>query len=94
MNNQPKKKKKIPLRSCIVCREVKDKKELLRIVRTPSGEIKLDLTGKLSGRGAYVCGSEKCIKTLAKKKVLNRVFETEIPQEVYEEIEKEFDAKK
>lgn len=85
--------KKIPLRTCIACRAVKDKREMLRIVRTPDGDIKLDLTGKAAGRGAYICGDKECIKKLRKQKILNKVFSCEVDAGVYDGIEKEFDDK-
>lgn len=88
------KAKKIPMRMCIACREVKDKREMLRIVRTPDGEIKIDKTGKAAGRGAYICGEESCIKKLKKQKILSRVFECAVDDAVYDGIEREFDDDK
>ncbi len=76
--------KKIPLRQCVGCREMKAKKELLRVVRSESGEISLDLRGKANGRGAYVCPDMNCLKKAIKAKALSRAFETEIPQEIYD----------
>ena len=67
--------KKVPQRKCVGCGEMKDKKSLLRIVRSPEGEISLDLTGKKSGRGAYVCRSRECIKKAVKEKRLERALE-------------------
>ena len=64
--------KKIPMRMCTACREMKPKKELIRVVKTPENEIKLDLTGKLNGRGAYVCKSEECLKKAQKSGALSR----------------------
>ena len=84
------KSKKIPQRMCIACREMMDKSGLLRIVRTPLGEIKLDTTGKVAGRGAYICDNPKCIETCLKKKLLNKVFSSEIPDEIYDYIKKEY----
>ena len=81
------KTKSIPMRTCIACREVKPKKEMLRVVRTAEGEILADPTGKLAGRGAYICGSEECAKRLIKNKLLNRAFKTAIPEEVYKAVE-------
>ena len=75
---------------CIACREMMDKNGLLRIVRTPLGEIKLDTTGKVAGRGAYICDNTKCIETCLKKKLLNKVFSSEIPDEIYDYIKKEY----
>ena len=67
--------KKIPQRQCVGCREMKDKKALLRIVRTPEGEILLDSTGKKSGRGAYVCPDPECLKKARKSRALERAFD-------------------
>lgn len=84
------KSKKIPLRMCIACREMKTKSEMLRIVRTPTGEYKLDTVGKVAGRGAYICDDPKCIELCVKKKLLNKVFSSEIPDEIYEYIRGEY----
>ncbi len=78
--------KHIPQRKCIVCRAQKDKHELLRLVKTPSGEIAVDETGKLSGRGAYVCKDGRCSSELVEKRALNRAFGMQIPSEVYAEL--------
>ena len=78
--------KKKPARTCVACAEQKDKKELLRIVRTPEGNIEADLTGKKNGRGAYICKSEECLNKAIKTKKLERVFEREISPELYESI--------
>ena len=80
--------KKIPMRRCLATNESFPKKELLRIVRTPEGEVKVDLTGKLNGKGAYISRSKEALELARKKKVLNRALEVEIPEEIYEEIEK------
>lgn len=84
------KTKSIPMRTCIACREVKPKKEMLRVVRTAEGEILADPTGKLAGRGAYICGSEECMKKLNGKKLLNKAFSTEVSAAVYAGVEEEF----
>ena len=84
------KTKSIPMRTCIACREVKPKKEMLRVVRTAEGEILADPSGKLSGRGAYICGSEECMKKLNGKKLLNKAFSTEVSAAVYAGVEEEF----
>ena len=84
------KTKKIPLRTCIACRTQHDKRDMIRIVKNQSGEISLDLTGKKAGRGAYICGEESCVKKLFKQKILNKVFECAIPDEVYLKIEEEY----
>ena len=76
--------KKIPMRKCIGCGEMKPKKELLRIVRSPEGEISLDLTGKKSGRGAYICAYPACLAKAQKGKRLERAFECAVEPGVYE----------
>ena len=78
--------KKKPARTCVACGEQKEKKELLRIVRTPEGIIEPDITGKKNGRGAYICKSEECLNKAIKTKKLERVFEREISPELYESI--------
>lgn len=83
--------KKIPLRQCIGCGEMKQKKEMMRIVKTPEGPIVLDITGKKNGRGAYLCMNAGCLKKAEKNKGLERSFKMSIPAEVYAELEKEFD---
>ena len=80
--------KKTPMRMCICCREMKPKKEMLRIVRNENG-IKVDTTGKLNGRGAYVCNGADCLTKLGKAKILNKVFSCEIEPSVYRSIEEE-----
>ncbi len=79
--------KKIPMRRCLATNQSFPKKELLRIVRTPEGEVKVDLTGKLNGKGAYISRSMEALELARKKKVLAKALETEIPDSVYEEIE-------
>ena len=81
------KPRKIPQRQCVGCRTMKDKKELLRVVRTPEGEIVLDGSGKKSGRGAYVCPAMECLKKARKSRALERAFELAIPDEVYDAME-------
>ena len=76
--------KKIPMRQCLGCREMKPKKELIRVVKSPEGEISLDFKGKAPGRGAYVCPDSACLKRAIKSKALERGFETQIPQEIYD----------
>ncbi len=83
------KPKKIPTRQCLGCNEHKPKKELLRVVRDPEGQISLDFTGKKSGRGAYICHSLKCLKKARKSKRLERSLSCEIPEEVYDRMEEE-----
>lgn len=72
-----------PVRTCIVCRREFSKGELLRIVKTPDGNFAIDPTGKLNGRGAYVCKSQECVAKLKKTRQLNRAFKQEVPDEVY-----------
>lgn len=85
------KTKKIPQRKCVGCNEMKDKKSLLRIVRSPEGEISLDLTGKKNGRGAYVCPDKACITKAVKEKLLERALEKSISDEVYNKLLEDFD---
>ena len=80
--------KKIPMRMCTGCREMKPKKELIRVVKTEDG-IKLDLTGKLNGRGAYICKNKECLLKAQKSNALSRAFETNVSAEVYASLEKE-----
>ena len=75
------------MRKCTGCGEQKSKKELVRVVKTPDGEILLDLTGKTSGRGAYICNSAECLKKARKSKRIDRTFEMTIPDEIYEQME-------
>ncbi len=82
--------KKIPIRTCIACRSEKAKKELIRIVKNKEGVFSVDRTGKASGRGAYVCDSETCMKKIIKNRLLNRTFEMEVSESVYKTIEEEF----
>ena len=76
--------KKIPLRKCIGCGEMKPKKELIRVVKSPEGEISVDLTGKKSGRGAYICPDKSCFQKARKAKRLERALEAQIPENVYD----------
>ena len=76
--------KKIPMRQCTGCREMKPKRELTRIVRSPEGEVSIDDTGKKPGRGAYVCRSAECLKKAIKTRALSRAFGAEVPEEVYD----------
>ena len=84
--------KKIPMRQCLGCREMKPKKELIRVVRSPEGEISLDFKGKASGRGAYVCPDPRCLKKAIKARALERVFSAQIPQEIYERLESQMEG--
>lgn len=82
------KKKKTPERKCIGCNQGRDKRELLRIVRTPEGRAEIDLTGKKSGRGCYICKNPDCLKSARRSRRIERALETEIPAELYEELER------
>ena len=84
--------KKIPMRQCLGCREMKPKKELIRVVRSPEGEISLDFRGKASGRGAYVCPDPRCLKKAIKARALERAFSAQIPQEIYERLESQMEG--
>ena len=83
------KQKKIPQRQCLGCREMKNKKDLIRVVRSPEGEISLDFKGKKPGRGAYVCPNSACLQKARKSRALERAFETAIPPEVYDQLEQQ-----
>ncbi len=82
--------KKIPMRMCTGCREMKPKSELVRIVKTAEGEIRLDLTGKVNGRGAYICRNTECLKKAEKQNALSRAFETAVNKEIYDALKGEF----
>ena len=86
--------KKIPMRKCTGCGEMKEKKQLVRIVKAPDGNvISLDLTGKKPGRGAYICSSPDCLKKAKKARRLERAFSCKIPDEVYEQLTEEINNK-
>ncbi len=74
-------------RMCVVCREMKDKKDLLRIVKSKEGEISIDKTGKKNGRGAYICYNDECLTKLKKQKTFNKVFKMIVDESVYGQIE-------
>lgn len=82
---------KTPMRKCIGCQEMKSKKEMLRILKTPEDDIVLDVTGKKNGRGAYLCFSQKCLESAVKTKGLERSLKIPIPGDVYESLKKELD---
>ena len=84
--------KKIPQRQCMGCRERKNKRDMLRVVRGTDGTVTLDFGGKLNGRGAYVCPDPECLKKARKTRALERCLETPIPEEVYDRMEKEMEA--
>ena len=86
--------KKIPMRQCLGCREMKPKRELLRVVRSPEGEVSLDTRGKKPGRGAYVCPNAACLKKAIKTRALSRALETEIPEEVMQRLAAELEEGK
>lgn len=79
--------RKIPMRKCVGCGEMKAKNELVRVLKTTEGSIVLDTTGKQNGRGAYICKSMDCLKKAEKNRGLNRSLQTEIPKDVYESLE-------
>ena len=82
----------MPVRMCVGCQEMKNKKEMIRVIKTPEGTFMLDATGKKNRRGAYVCPSEECLQLARKNKGLERSFKQAIPAEVYESLEKEMEA--
>ena len=84
--------KKIPLRKCTGCGEMKPKKEMIRVLKTTETEIVLDKTGKKNGRGAYLCNSPECLKQARKSRGLERSLQIKIPDEIYETLEKELNA--
>ena len=84
--------KKVPMRKCVGCQEMKSKKEMIRVLKTSEEEFVLDTTGKKNGRGAYICPSKECFEKAVKSKGLERSFKHSIPKEVYEKLEKELDA--
>ena len=84
--------KKIPMRQCLGCREMKPKRELIRAVKSPDGEVILDFKGKMPGRGAYLCPNGECLKKAMKSKALERAFSTQIPTEIYDALEKQMEA--
>lgn len=84
--------KRVPLRTCIACRNEKPKRELYRIVKNKDGDIFLDKTGKSDGRGAYICGKQECMQKLRKARLLNKIFKCEVPDSVYEGIAEAFNG--
>jgi len=81
--------RKVPMRRCVGCQEMKSKKEMIRVIRTQEGEFSLDATGKKNGRGAYICPSAECLRKAVRNKGLERSFKQPIPAQVYEALEKE-----
>jgi len=84
--------KKIPQRQCMGCRERKAKRELIRVVRQPDGNVSLDFGGKMNGRGAYICPNPDCLKKVQKSKALDRSLEVTIPDEVYDRLAREMEG--
>ncbi len=86
--------KKIPLRQCVACRELKEKREMLRVVKNADGKIFIDFSFKAPGRGAYVCNNAECVKKLKKNRILNKVFSCAVDDTVYAAVEEECFGKK
>ena len=86
--------KKIPQRQCMGCRERKEKRELIRVVRSPEGAVSLDFRGKAPGRGAYICPDAACLKKAIRSKALERSLEVPIPEDIYARLEKEMEEGK
>jgi predicted RNA-binding protein YlxR (DUF448 family) len=82
--------RKIPQRKCVACQEMMGKKELIRIVRSPEGDIQIDLTGKKPGRGAYLCGKANCFKLAKKSKAFERALKSPVAPEIYDRLEEDF----
>ena len=86
--------KKTPLRQCLGCREMKPKSELIRVVKSPEGEISIDISGKKNGRGAYICHDTTCFKRIVKSNALSRAFKSQIPAETIDDLEKQLETRK
>lgn len=84
--------KKVPMRQCIGCREMKNKKEMIRVIRTPQEEVVLDVTGRKNGRGAYLCFSAECLNKAVQSRGLERSLKMKIPEEVYQQLKEEMRA--
>ena len=84
--------KKIPMRQCLGCREMKPKRELIRVVRSPEGELSIDLRGKTPGRGAYLCRSGECLKRAVKSRALERALSVPVPEDVWARLASELEA--
>lgn len=84
--------RKVPMRKCIGCQEMKNKKEMMRVLRTTEENVVLDTTGKKNGRGAYICFSRECFEKAVKSRALERSLKMSIPQEIYESLKKEIDV--
>ncbi len=83
--------KKVSLRQCVGCGEMKDKKEMMRVLKSAEGQVSLDMTGRKNGRGAYLCKNGECLSKARRNKGLERSFKMRIPDEIYENLEKEFE---
>lgn len=83
-------RRKVPLRKCVACQQMKSKKELIRVVHTPEDEILIDLTGKKSGRGAYLCGDVKCFLLAKKSRALDRSLKAPVGDHIYEQLAQDF----
>ncbi len=86
------KPKKIPMRMCVGCGEMKEKRSVIRIVKNKENDISIDLTGKAAGRGAYMCRNTECLKKAMKARRLERTFSMQIPEEIYKKLEAELNA--
>lgn len=86
------KTRKVPLRKCVACQQMMPKKQLIRVVKTPEDEIMIDLTGKKSGRGAYLCGQVDCFKLATKNRSLDRALKAQVQPEIYEQLARDFVA--
>lgn len=84
--------KKNPMRQCVGCREMKEKRELIRVVKSPAGEVSLDFKGKKPGRGAYLCANPECLKRARKSRALERAFSLPLPPEVYAALEEQMEV--
>lgn len=78
-----------PKRMCVACREMKEKREMFRVVKNAAGEVFADFSGKAAGRGAYICNNDECVKRLKKQRLLNKAFSAPVSDEVYRRIEEE-----
>ena len=83
--------KKIPMRQCLGCREMKPKRELIRAVKSPDGEVGLDFKGKMPGRGAYLCPNSECLKKAMRSKALERAFSVQIPENIYDDLRRQME---
>lgn len=81
--------KKVPMRQCVGCQNMVSKRELIRVIKTSEGEIRLDATGKQNGRGAYICKKKECLEKAMKKHSLERSFKVAIPDEIYDSLKEE-----